>query len=96
MAVIRMRMGRMVVFMIMRIVVVMVIVMHMIMTMTIMTMIEMAVPRMMVMSVRIIAVGADPLDVMVVALLNQSNLALKSEHLRAVLAQPAVHLVLAL
>jgi hypothetical protein len=101
MTVIRMGMGRMVVTMIerriaMMMVVVMTLVMVMVVVVAIVTVVEMVVPRMMVMSVRVITIGADPLDVMVVALLNEPDLCLKSQHMRAVLAQRAVHLVLAL
>ena len=62
--------------------------------------VDLAVVMMMAMTVRVrvvvlLAVGADPFDVMVMALLGQPDLGLESQDLRPVFAEGAVHLVLA-
>src|SRR5215467_9244241 len=106
MAVIRMGMRRMMVPMVV-IVVMRAMIMLMVMMMAIMVMIVVVmmvsaivvrlvtIHTMMVMPIPMIAVGADPLDMMMMALLGEADLRLEAEHLRAIFAERAVHLVLA-
>src|SRR5262249_1402579 len=92
-----MRMRRMVVMavtIVVMVVMLMIMIMIMVVVMVVMLMI-MVVVMMVMMIVRVIAVGADALDVMVVAGLRQPDFGLEADDLLSVLAHQAIHLAVA-